>query len=109
MKKDNQEKREMELGSEYYKLWKRNAKQSMYFKDKIQKIFITLLYQNLEVEHKKSYKKKDVFEVAKKKLQTVEVFMNVIQKELAENLERVGEYYRDKFIKAVERVVVMTR
>ena len=42
MKKDNPEKREMELGSEYYKLWKLNAKQSMYLKDKIQKIFITV-------------------------------------------------------------------
>ena len=37
MKKDNPEKREMELGSEYYKLWKLNAKQSMYLKYKIQR------------------------------------------------------------------------
>ena len=61
------------------------------------------------METKKTNKKNDSFEVAKKKLQTVEVFMNIIQKELAENLERVGEYYRDKFIRAVERVIVMIK
>ena len=61
------------------------------------------------MENKKTKNKKDSFEVAKKKLQTVEVFMNVIQKELAENLERVGEYYRDKFIRAAERVIIMIK
>ena len=34
MKKDNPEKREMELGSEYYKLWKLNAKQSRCLQNK---------------------------------------------------------------------------
>ena len=33
MKKDNPEKREMELGSEYYKLWRLNAKQSRYLQN----------------------------------------------------------------------------
>ena len=59
---------------------------------------------------RKALEKREAFgTIAKKKLQSVEVFMNLVEKGREIDFDMVSVFYRDLFVRAVEKVLVIVR
>ena len=58
---------------------------------------------------RKKNDKKECFEVAKKKIQTIEVFIDLAKKQREFDIDMVSVFYRDLFVRAVEKVMVIVR
>ena len=71
-------------------------------------IKITVLLKS-RLERKEAGKKEAFGTVAKKKIQTVEVFMNLVEKQREIDFDMISVYYRDLFVRAVEKVLVIVR
>ena len=53
--------------------------------------------------------KRENFVVAKKKIQTLEVFMGLVQKQREIDFDMISVFYRDLFVRSVEKVMVIVR
>ena len=52
---------------------------------------------------------KEKLKIARKKIMTVQAFIANIEKDLKYDIDLVGDFYRDKFVNAVMKVIVIIR
>ena len=53
--------------------------------------------------------RRENFTVAKKKIQTLEVFMDLVKKQREIDFDMISVFYRDLFVRSVEKVMVIVR
>ena len=58
---------------------------------------------------RREIEKKENFAVAKKKIQTLEVFMDLVKKQREIDFDMISVFYRDLFVRSVEKVMVIVR
>ena len=63
---------------------------------------------NIDLE-RREIEKKENFAVAKKKIQTLEVFMDLVKKQREIDFDMISVFYRDLFVRSVEKVMVIVR
>lgn len=87
IKKSNKRKSKLKLVKRYFKKWKAHIESSE--------------------GHRKS--KREAIAMARMKLQTVESFMESIRSELEEDIKVVGDYYKQKFVRAALDIILINR
>lgn len=62
----------------------------------------------LDLERREIVRREN-FTVAKKKIQTLEVFMDLVKKQREIDFDMISVFYRDLFVRSVEKVMVIVR
>ena len=74
-------------------------------------IFFKTQFLNLLLDRTNSRRdfEKEKLKNARKKIMTVQAFIANIEKDLKYDIDLVGDFYRDKFVNAVMKVIVIIR
>ena len=74
-------------------------------------IFFKTQFLNLLLDRTNSRRdfEKEKLKIARKKIMTVQAFIANIEKDLKYDIDLVGDFYRDKFVNAVMKVIVIIR